>query len=240
MEIIENLDVYGFKSGLRGMRNPKNSWNKLDSEFDGVEIKMIGKNDLKLLLTLLISGPEHRKVLRMIHADYDATFTRALWSEYDTYHFNTKNSCSTMHKLLDGNKVIDKSLFLYDPEDEEIIEAAVKRLEYLRQLYNDKETENKNNYLIRAKRILPEGFLQMRTVSTNYEELLTMYHQRKNHRMPEWKQFCKELKEKLPYMALFIAVYEDHDLAKEIIENYDNIKDTLMYFNIEEYKKNNE
>lgn len=200
MSWINELEYWGFRGALRGMRNPMDSWDKGDSHITN-GIVFIGPNDLKLMSKLIKAGPEHRKFLRMIHVQFDVSFPRYIWSEFDTYHFNTKNSCSTMHKLL-SKKPITKDMFLYDKdEDSEVINAIVNRLEEIRLKY----LETKNPNLIReAKQILPECFLQKRTVDTNYEELLTIYSQRKDHRLKEWREFCKEL-ENLPY---FNVIYE--------------------------------
>jgi len=229
-KIQSNIDVFGFEGAMRGMRNPKNSWHLQDSYINTKNQFIIGPNDLSLALRLHIGGPVHRKYLRMIHVQFDLDFTRGLWSEFDTYHFNVKNSCSTMHKLLAPNSPITKNLFLYDPEDEDLMEAIVNKLEKIRKEYiNTKDQAYKNSLLIRAKRILPEGFLQLRTVDTNYEELLSMYYWRHNHRMPEWIQFCEEL-HNLPYFDIFLYFSEHPDDVTKFL-NLDN-----YYQDIERYR----
>lgn len=130
-----------------------------------------------------------------------------------------------MHKLLAVNSPITKELFLYDPEDEEYIQNAVEKLEKIRKQYVKKDCPNKVDLLVRAKYLLPEGFLQKRTVSTNYEELLGMYAWRHNHRMPEWVQFCKEI-EALPYMGMFIYVSKVKEI-KKILDEVNSNKDFL-------------
>lgn len=223
---IENTEVWGFEHAFRGMRNPMNSWDKSDSDriyFDsnwltnsekirknfidfGVNHN-IGKNDMKLAQRLILSGGEHRKFLRMIHVSADIDMPRYWWSEEDTYHFNTKNSCSTMHKLLNNTKPITKELFVYCKEDEDVVEIVIQRLEQLRQEYrNSNDYNDQTRLLVRAKRLLMEGFLQMRTLDTNYEELRNEYFQRRNHRLKEeWVDtFCKWI-ESLPYAAELIC-----------------------------------
>lgn len=200
--LMKNIKVMGFEGAIRGMRNPMNSWNKSDSTFSynqSGECVNIGDNDLKLISSLIKAGPEHRKFLRMIHIQFDIDFPRYIWSEFDTYHFNTKNSCSTMHKLL-SNDPITLDMFVYDKEDETLMSFIITKLEQIRVEYQKIKDVK---LLKRAKQLLPEGYLQKRTIDTNYEELLTIYHQRKNHRLDEWKQFCKEL-EGLPYFKMFI------------------------------------
>ena len=126
------------------------------------------------------------------------------WSEFDTYKFNTKNSCSTMHKLLNNKEEITIDNFVYDREDKVFMQVIVDQLNCLRHHY----LESKDyNYVIRAKKLLPTSYKQMRTVNTNYAELINIYHQRKNHRLKEeWQDiFCRWV-EDLPYMNEFLNV----------------------------------
>ena len=200
---FEIIDIFGWKGALMGMRNPKNSWGRSDSKFE-TNIT-IGENDLKLATTLCKAGNEHRKFLRMIHVQMNVYAPRYIWSEFDTYHFNVKNSCSTMHKLLDKKTPITLDMFEYNDLDKTLLEVIITNLEELRKLYNKEGVtgQEQQELLTRAKQILPEGFIQMRTVDTTYEELRNMYRQRKNHRMRWWRDFCKEL-EALPYAKEFI------------------------------------
>jgi len=204
---LSNIDIFGFKGAVRGMRNPLNSWYKGDSHFgynEWGETVDLGENDLKLMNSLIKSGSEHRKFLRMIHVQFDLDAPRYFWSEFDTYKFITKNSCSTMHKLLSKDQVITKDLFQYNEEDDDLMNAVVLRLEKIRQEY----VETKNAKLLeRAKQLLPEGYYQKRTIDTNYEVLMNIYFQRRNHRLDEWKQFCNQIAG-LPYFQMFIDMKE--------------------------------
>ena len=99
---IENDEVFGFEQAIRGMRNPKNSWDKSDSEFIPWDISdfNIGNNDLKLMTALRDAGTDHRKYMRMITVYLDITAPLYWWKEFDTYKVGTvANSCSTMHKI---------------------------------------------------------------------------------------------------------------------------------------------
>lgn len=203
---IKNTEVYGFEAALRGMRNPLNSWGNSDSYYNKENNQyVIGNNDMKLAQSLIKSGSEHCKFLRMIHVSADFDMPRYFWSEFDTYHYNTKNSCSTMHKLLNNDNPITLDMFATCDEDEYIWNEIIVRLEELRLEYKEiqsttKNVKEMNRLLLRAKRLLPEGLLQMRTVDTNYAELRNMYFQRRNHRLhEEWiDTFCKWV-ESLPY-----------------------------------------
>lgn len=203
---IKNTEVYGFEAALRGMRNPLNSWGNSDSYYNKENNQyVIGNNDMKLAQSLIQSGSEHCKFLRMIHVSADFDMPRYFWSEFDTYHYNTKNSCSTMHKLLNNDNPITLDMFATCDEDEYIWNEIIERLEELRLEYKEiqsttKNVKEMNRLLLRAKRLLPEGMLQIRTVDTNYAELRNMYFQRRNHRLhEEWiDNFCKWVKS-LPY-----------------------------------------
>ena len=218
---FEKTEVWGFKHALRGMRNPLESWEKSDSSVQGCTTVpncymstryKIGENDLKLAQTLILSGNEHAKFMRMIHVAVDTNMPRYWWSEADTYHFNTKNSCSTMHKLLNNTKPITLDMFVTCEEDSLWWENTIAELEALRTKYKyiqstTKDSDAMNRLLVRAKRMLPEGFLQMRTWDTNYAELRNMYFQRRCHRLKEeWiDTFCKWV-ESLPYANELICL----------------------------------
>ena len=227
-----NTEVWGFNHALHGMRNPMDSWSKSDStkiywdgqwNTDDEKIRkyladygvnyLIGEKDLKLAQTLIKSGGEHSKFMRMIHVSVDINMPRYWWSEADTYHFNTKNSCSTMHKLLNNVNPITLNMFVTCEEDIDWWNDTVNRLEEMRQEYKEiqkatKDSEKMNRLLIRAKRMLPEGFEQKRTFDTDYVEVRNMYFQRRHHRLKEeWADaFCNWV-EPLPY-AKELIMYE--------------------------------
>lgn len=112
---IENVDVFGWESAIRGMRNPMNSWDKSDSNFNVYlpTKERIGNNDLKLMQSLVKAGSDHSKFMRMINVTLDITAPMYWWAEYDTYKVGTvRNSCSKMHKLL--SKPFEMSDFSFD------------------------------------------------------------------------------------------------------------------------------
>ena len=205
---ITNTEVYGFEASLRGMRNPMNSWHLQDSVpyycmpdilWDAT---FIGERDLDLAKRLIKAGNEHCKFLRQIQVWADFDMPLYWWSEFDTYKFNTKNSCSTMHRLFNAEKEIELDDFVYSKEDINTLNFIIKELNSLRKRY----LETKDfNYVIRGKRLLPTSFKQKRTVNTNYAELINIYNQRKNHRLKEeWQDvFCKWCEE-LPYFKEFL------------------------------------
>ena len=191
---ITNTEVYGFEASLRGMRNPMDSWHLQDTkrmlgikgkynDFKNNDLSyeaiVIGSNDMDLAKRLIKAGNEHCKFLRQIQVWADFEMPLYWWSEFDTYKFNTKNSCSTMHKLFNAKKEIELDDFVYSKEDINTLNFIIRELNSLRKRY----LETKDfNYVIRGKRLLPTSFKQKRTVNTNYAELINIYNQRKNHR----------------------------------------------------------
>ena len=200
---VENINVYNFEGALRGMRNPKDSWDRSDSYYDKNHNYIIGENDLKLAQVLIKAGKEHRKFLRQIMVCVDITAPRYWWSEFDTYKIGTTaNSCSTMHKLNAYPITID--MFAIDEIfDFDSIYDTIIVLEILRKLYNDTKDIK---YLRAMKQRLPESFLQKRTVTMNYENIYEIVRQRGNHRLNEWYGDTMEWINALPYKNEFIKI----------------------------------
>jgi len=211
---IENTQVFGFESALRGMRNPMNSWDKSDSytiydSFDhrietrntSDECFVLGEADKILAQKLTKAGSEHCKFLRQIHVWADFTFPRYWWSEMDTYSHNTKNSTSTMHKLMSRDLTLND--FVFNSEDTPLMHSILSAFDRIRFDYLQTTDAQTKHYLLRrAKQLLPEGYLQMRTMDTNYAELLNVYHQRFQHKLkPEWQDVMCSWIENLPYFV---------------------------------------
>ena len=219
---FENTEVWGFEHAIRGMRNPLESWNKGDSHYDIEEVMVdeevvlergkyiIGSNDLQLAQTLIRAGSEHRKFLRQIFVAVDITAPLYFFKELDTYKVGTvANSTSTMHKLastpitIDCFEMGDFTPLIDNFKIDLSWRTVVSYLEQLRQKYN--ETKDKR-YWKELIRLLPESWLQKRTVTMNYENILNMYRQRKNHKLTEWsKSFCDWVKT-LPYAEELICL----------------------------------
>lgn len=228
---FEDTSVYNIYNAILGARNPMNSWNRSDSVFKGyngkIENTVIGKNDLELMQKLIKAGSEHRKFLRQIFISVDITAPLYWWKEFDTYKVGTvSNSTSTMHKLVstpittDCFEMDDFENVCYEEfetgvEFEGLKEFAryevfnywneiiIDVLERLRMLYL--KTKDKR-YWKELIRLLPESWLQKRTITMNYENILNMYRQRKNHKLTEWsKSFCDWVKT-LPYAEELICL----------------------------------
>lgn len=207
---IENVEVVGWEHAIRGMRNPKNSWDRSDSSecnmsgnyqckdcHRGTSNYCIGANDLDLMKRLSKAGTDHRKFMRMIVVYADVTAPLYWWKEYDTYKVGTvANSCSTMHKIHEKEFTVD------DFSCEHLAGAAMNVLidiVYWLNFYRDEFIAQKDKQdWWQIIQLLPSSYNQKRTVMLNYEVLRNMYHSRKNHKLDEWHTFCDFI-ETLPY-----------------------------------------
>ena len=242
---FENTEVFNFKGALRGMRNPKNSWDRSDSRFDDGDcylptqpscddcklfdgfgkpcVPLVGANDMKLARALIKGGSEHRKFLRQIFVSVDITAPLYWWKEFDTYKVGTvANSTSTMHKL--ATTPITRECFELDDYCDNLqimdefsvnfgVNTHIALCEDLRQMYLKTGDKRFWKELIRW---LPESWLQTRTVTMNYENLLTICKQRLHHKLNEWSgaddsskpNFISWVKT-LPYAKQFIFMEEE-------------------------------
>lgn len=206
---VENIDTWGFEHAIRGMRNPLNSWNKSDSrhanKLDSQTIQdmregmfILGENDLDLMRRLYKAGTEHRKFLRQIFLSMDITAPLYWWKEFDTYKVGTvANSCSTMHKIAEKEFELDdfSHEHLYSDELEHLKET-IRLLNGDRELYLDSKKKDDWWQLIQ---LLPSSYNQRRTVTMNYENVMSMINQRTGHKLDEWNTFVDILKS-LPYI----------------------------------------
>jgi hypothetical protein len=258
---FEYTEVFNFKGALRGMRNPKESWDKSDSWFPGnsgtdcpcesctcIDGMEIGKNDLALAQSLIRAGSEHRKFMRQIFVSVDITAPLYWWKEFDTYKVGTvANSTSTMHKLastpitlncfemddFEEVNIFRKNNYLQEEWEtsKDFWGKLIPYLEQLRIRYNEvmenkkhleeiKEFEEAKKAQVMAKkywkeliRLLPESWLQRRTVTMNYENLLVMCSkgQRRNHKLTEWSKSFIEWARSLPYAKQLIFIDEMED-----------------------------
>lgn len=195
---IEKTTLSDFECAFRGMRNPLDSWEKSTPE-----------SDVRLACKLISAGTEHRKFLRMIHVSVDVTAPLFWWKQMDTYKVGTTaNSCSTMHKLTDSPFTMDD--FSFEDWTKERAERRVAELndelDYFCSIPYESRIEKKRAWRVLISD-LPSGFMQKRTIDLNYETLLSIHRQRKNHKLEEWHVFC-EWVESLPLMKDFIEAAE--------------------------------
>ena len=177
---------------------------------DCYRYSFIGPKDMNLAQRLIKSGPEHCKFLRQIQVCVDITAPLYWWKEFDTYKVGTTaNSTSTMHTLCKSPITRDK--FAFDKDYLQIsdnltyadyINSILDMCEGLRKKYcltNDKA------YWRALVQILPEAFLQTRTVTLSYANLRNIYFQRRDHKLTEWHEFCDWIKQ-LPYSNELITL----------------------------------
>lgn len=215
---------------IQGMRNPMNSWEKSDSSFcnqdedctdcetDKCHGFYLGDNDYDLMQRLANAGSEHRKFMRMMPIGVRITAPLYFWKEFDTYKVGTvSNSCSTMHKI--AAKEFSRSDFSTEHlslNNLMVLSDTITQLNMYRELYlkwDSIECENRVNLgpVVNSKediwwqmiQLLPSSYNQTRNIMMNYEVLYNIYHQRRNHRLNEWLDFCVWV-ERLPYSELIV------------------------------------
>lgn len=226
---VENIEVWGFEHAIRGMRNPMNSWDKSDSEFDiqyydedGNETEyykvQIGENDLDLMRRLYKAGTEHRKYLRQIFVSMDITAPHYWWYDFDTYKVGVvRNSCSKNHKLMskpfelndfswDRLLNTDCSLFADTWDTQQFMRQVQPQqflIDYIIPVLNkcrEHYLETKDKkYWWQVTQLLPLSYNHRATITMNYENVVSIIKQRDNHILDEFKEFVKILKS-LPYV----------------------------------------
>ena len=189
---IKTLEVAGFHSAIKAMRNPMDSWSKSDTKTGRV-----GEKDRELSMKLAKAGTEHAKHLRMIMVWADITAPRYWWTEFDTYRAGVeKVSCSTMHTLMKHPLTVDDFEKDSIPVGNSAFSHLLDELNRDMELYNKTETGK----LLLWRGIiqqLPQSFLQTRTIMMSYAALRNIYRQREGHKLGEWRIF-REWAEKLP------------------------------------------
>ena len=220
MIIIDKVQTCGWEPALRGMRNPKNSWNRADSISNHDRAPDLGYNDLKLSTTLAKGGPVHAKYRRMITIYCDITAPLYWWKEFDTYKVGTvANSCSTMHKLHEKPLTIDNFAHDYLSEcQRNLLQFIIDSInECRRNFLEATDSDTAKQVWNQMIQLLPSSYLQKRTVMFNYEVASNIYHSpRWNHKLSEWRIFCEWL-QTLPYAKyLIIDPYQfDRDLEQK-------------------------
>ena len=211
---------------IEGMRNPMNSWGKMDSytiyEVDTDdesigEVFNMGENDRSLMMNLAKNGPVHAKYRRMIPVWVTLTAPLYWWKEFDTYKVGTvANSCSTMHKIQAKEFTLeDFSCEYLESGALNTLKEVTEDLNYYRDKYlnwkdsdfyidNDQQLVDRKVIWWQMIQLLPTSYNQKRTVMLNYEVLHNIYFSRKNHKLDEWHVFCDWISE-LPYSELIIG-----------------------------------
>ena len=240
---LENTEIVGWEAAIRGMRNPKNSWDRSDSRFvedgeyhdicgnsgptniqvtDTENYYEIGLNDLDLMKRLAAGGPVHAKYRRMIAIYVDITAPLYWWKEFDTYKVGTvANSCSTMHKIADKEFTIDD--FSVNHLTDLSIEGFMALITYLNTLRDRYNLDKNKEDWWQIIQLLPSSYNQKRTVMLNYEVLAGIYPMRKNHKLDEWQEFCQWI-EQLPYSELIVGSesLKFEKLGQEVVKGFED------------------
>jgi hypothetical protein len=187
---------------------------------------IVGENDHSLMQRLSKAGTDHRKFMRMLPVYVRITAPLYWWKEFDTYKVGTvANSCSTMHKIqakeftlddfstehlfTEGQNVYCKSAPL--EEDDLFINSnqlMLLTVEVLNQYREDFLKTKDKRYWWQMIQLLPSSYNQTRNVMMNYEVLANIYKSRKDHKLDEWRRFCKWVEE-LPYSKLITGKTEE-------------------------------
>ena len=207
MLTVTHISVMNFENAIRGARNPMNSWDRSDSYYGEDGSYILGENDLSLAKRLARAGSDHRKYLRQIFVSMDITAPLYWWKEFDTYKVATvANSTSTMHKI--HSKPFSREDFSCDRMSEgalAVLDGVIDYLESTRLAYVESKERALWDDLIQ---LLPSSYNQMRTVTLNYENLISIYYARRNHKLAEWHVLCDAIMA-LPYASDLIAVKEE-------------------------------
>lgn len=171
-EIISNVEIRGLDAAVRCSKYP------MLADVSGCTSDIIPRTEK---LAAAPAGSGHDNFLKGIVVWFDLTFTVKAWTEAERYHFfEIISSQSTMHRI---NKMdYDKCMIKY------VTENTKNELKRLQKIYN--ETQDSEDYLILLYNA-PVGLQLTAGMVTNYQQLKTIYFQRRNHRLPEWKTFCE-------------------------------------------------
>lgn len=183
MEVVSNVKVYGIEDSIRRAKFAMCSdISKANSEVTSGIIRLAKAEP----------GTAHNNFLSGIVVQFDLSFTNKAWVEFERYHFaQIITSQSTMHRIARFD--LDKAYNGY--VDERIINIMKEKVAE----YNAMEDgEAKREKYLEILYSNPSGMILTAGVTTNYLQLKTMYKQRKDHRLPEWREFCKWI-ETLPY-----------------------------------------
>lgn len=205
---VNDVKVYNMLEAIHGLRNPLESWDRMDSYEDKGQV-VLGSNDLGLMRRLFKAGKDHRKFTRQILVSFNLTAPDYFFREFDTYKVGTTaNSTSQMHKIM--SKPFTEELFSCeniliskDGDGHHKYSNHYKAFKHLLNAMNELREEclkTKDPQTWKALvQMCPQSWNYTRHITLNYEVLYNMYYSRKNHKLTEWREFCKILENELPY-----------------------------------------
>ena len=208
MKPISNIKVYDLEESMRAagypMRTDLNEAPDFTKDWDRAQ----------RLTKASKFNAAHAQFLTGIVVNFDLTFSNKAWVEAERYRFlNFVSSQSTMHCITKFG--LRKQCNEY--VDERIITIVQEYID----LYNsltaqDEETiEFKKNLYLKILYNLPPGFQLTARMTTNYRCLLNIYNQRHDHRLPEWREFCNQLLEELPFFRELVEAYMNKEIKEE-------------------------
>lgn len=209
---FSDICTSGWDFAIAGMRNSYDSWEKSDSIWDGKDFKgedifVIGPNDMKLASRLAKRGGPHAKFRRMIHVQMNILAPLYFWKEWDTYKIGTTaNSTSTMHSIMNKDFSIDDFSHEHLVENsEEFMQILIGMLNQWRNIYiTELDVRDKKKVWWQIIQLLPSSYNQLRTVDLNYEVLAQMCEYRSEHKLDEWRDFCRIIHDHVPYAKQLI------------------------------------
>lgn len=181
--MITNVNVYGLENAIRCSKYPMSvDISTLNTDITNT-VKKLGNAQ---------KGSGHDNFLKGIIVQFDLTMTPKMSVELERYHFiDFISSQSTMHRITKFD--LDKAYIEY--VDKRIIDIMKDKVT---QYNNETDKEKKEKLYLEILYSNPCGFKLTAGMTTNYQQLKTIYYQRKNHRLPEWRTFCDWI-ETLPY-----------------------------------------
>ena len=209
MKPISNIKVYDLEESMRAAGYPMRT--DLDETLDFT--KDWGR--AQRLTKASRFNAAHAQFLTGIVVNFDLTFSNKAWIEAERYRFlNFVSSQSTMHCITkfglrkQCNEYVDERIIA-------IVQEYIDKYNALEDPQTDMEKEYKNWLYLKILYNIPAGFQLTARMSTNYRCLLNIYNQRHNHRLPEWRDFCEQLLEELPYFKEFVEVYMNNSTSEK-------------------------
>lgn len=188
-KLISNVNVYGLENSFRVSKFPM----IVDVDKATDDYTKTTKN-----LGQAPKGSGHDNFLKGIIVQFDLSFTIKAWTEGERYHwFDIISSQSTMHKI--SSMDYSSCMCSY------VTDNTKKEMERLRNIYN--ETKDSEDYLTLLYNC-PVGLILTAGMTTNYQQLKTIYGQRRTHPLPEWREFCSWI-ETLPYSELITGINKE-------------------------------
>lgn len=220
IDILESS--LGFEQAIGAMRN---SWSQYANRADSKVVDgkfVVGPADKELIRKLIVAGPSHRKFLRMIFCYANITAPFYWWKQFDTHRYGVeKISESTMHSILVKPfepvdfEPLDISDEVIKGKYDSYMNVAIAELNSMRNKAFESEDRGIRKQCEKAiYHMLPDSYLQKRTVCMSYEAMFNMYCLRHGHKLGEWHEFCKTILD-IPEFKLICTDIIDNDTDEE-------------------------